>query len=53
MYNVSKYLIDRLRDCGVRHIFGIPGDYVLPFFDDLIADGSPVEHIGTCNELYG
>ena len=51
MYTVSKYLIDRLRDCGVRHVFGIPGDYVLPFFDELIADGSPVEHIGTCNEL--
>ena len=51
MHTVSTYLIARLRDCGVRHLFGIPGDYVLPFFDTLVSDVSPVEHVGTCNEL--
>ena len=49
--SVSAFLISRIRELGVGHIFGIPGDYVLPFFDELIKDDSPVTHIGTCNEL--
>ena len=32
---IGGYLLNRLHDCGVRHIFGIPGDYVLRF-DKLI-----------------
>jgi indolepyruvate decarboxylase len=33
---------------GVRHVFGIPGDYVLGFYDRL--SSSPLEVIGTCKE---
>ena len=30
--SVGLYLLKRLYDLGVRHVFGIPGDYVLRFF---------------------
>ena len=47
--NISAYLLHRLQSRGVDHVFGIPGDYVLPFFDELTA--SDVEHVAACNEL--
>lgn len=28
---VCGYLIKRLEEAGLKHIFGIPGDYVLDF----------------------
>src|SRR5258707_10944806 len=31
--NVGEYLIQRLYAHGVRHVFGIPGDYVLGFYE--------------------
>jgi indolepyruvate decarboxylase len=33
--SIGAYLIRRLQDHGVRHVFGIPGDYVLHFYDML------------------
>jgi indolepyruvate decarboxylase len=35
--SIGDYLIARLLECGVRHIFGIPGDYVLAFYAKLAA----------------
>ena len=32
-HHFSQYLFTSLRDQGVRYCFGIPGDYILPFFD--------------------
>jgi TPP-dependent 2-oxoacid decarboxylase len=49
IYTVSKYLIQRLEEAGIGHLFGVPGDYVLDFLDVLVA--SPLEWVGTCNEL--
>ena len=48
-YTVSNYLIDRLLDIGVKHAFGVPGDYVLDFLDHVVA--SDLQWVGTCNEL--
>ncbi|MDY0263151.1 thiamine pyrophosphate-binding protein [Syntrophotalea acetylenica] len=45
---VSEYLIRRLADYGVEHIFGVPGDYVLQFFQQL--ENSPLRVINTCDE---
>ena len=45
---IGEYLIDRLRVLGVRHVFGIPGDYVLGFYDQLVA--SELKVITTCDE---
>ncbi len=33
---IGEYLIQRLYAQGVRHIFGVPGDYVLGFYDLLL-----------------
>ena len=30
---IGDYLIEQLHRHGVQHVFGIPGDYVLGFFD--------------------
>jgi TPP-dependent 2-oxoacid decarboxylase len=46
---ISRYLLQRLREAGVGHLFGVPGDYVLDFLDEVIA--SPIQWVGTCNEL--
>jgi TPP-dependent 2-oxoacid decarboxylase len=32
---IGEYLIQRLHQHGVEHVFGIPGDYVLGFYDQL------------------
>jgi indolepyruvate decarboxylase len=45
---ISEYLIQRLHALGVRHVFGIPGDYVLGFYDQLLA--SPLRIINTADE---
>jgi indolepyruvate decarboxylase len=46
--SIGQYLIDRLYANGVRHIFGIPGDYVLGFYDLLTK--SRLQIINTCDE---
>lgn len=46
---VGRYLIERLIDAGLKHLFGVPGDYVLDFMDRVVA--SDLELIGNCNEL--
>ena len=47
-HTVSSYLIDQLYTKGVRHIFGVPGDYVLGFYYEL--DHSKLQVINTCDE---
>jgi indolepyruvate decarboxylase len=46
---VGRYLVKRLEQAGVRHVFGVPGDYVLKFLDEFQA--SDIRFINTCNEL--
>ncbi len=45
---LGQYLIRRLHDLGVRHIFGVPGDYVLTFYKML--EESPITVVGTTRE---
>src|SRR5437764_14839120 len=45
---IGEYLIQRLWAHGVRHVFGIPGDYVLGFYDQL--QHSKLKIITTCDE---
>lgn len=45
---VGEYLIQRLYAHGVRHVFGIPGDYVLGFYDQL--KESRLQIVTTCDE---
>lgn len=45
---VGEYVITRLVQHQVRHVFGVPGDYVLTFYDQLLA--SKLMTVGTCTE---
>ena len=46
---VSTFLIDRLKNAGVKHVFGIPGDYVLDFYKELW-DDEDIEVINCTDE---
>src|SRR4030081_231528 len=46
--SIGEYLINHLHAHGVRHVFGIPGDYVLGFYDQLAK--SKLRTINTCDE---
>lgn len=47
---VASYLITRLKQCGLEHLFAVPGDYASPFLETL--DVTPgIERIATINEL--
>lgn len=48
-YTVSRYILHRLHEIGIKHIFGVPGDYNLDFLDDIV--DSPIRWVGNCNEL--
>ena len=45
---IGDYVSERLVASGVRHVFGVPGDYVLGFFKKLT--DSPLEVVNTCDE---
>ena len=46
---VAEYLLARLKELGVDHLFGVPGDFVLGFFNQVLK--SDLLYVGTCNEL--
>ncbi|NDC82137.1 alpha-keto acid decarboxylase family protein [bacterium] len=46
---VGQYLLYRLKQLSVRHIFGVPGDFVLGF-NKLIELTPDIEFINTCDE---
>jgi TPP-dependent 2-oxoacid decarboxylase len=48
-HTVSSYLIQKLHDYGIKHIFGVPGDYILGFYDELIRSNM-LKVINTCDE---
>jgi len=45
---IGGYLIQRLREHGVGHVFGVPGDFVLAFMHEL--ERSPLRLITTSDE---
>lgn len=47
---IGDFLLRRLEEAGVRHLFGVPGDYNLEFMQQLEDRGAPA-WIGNCNEL--
>jgi TPP-dependent 2-oxoacid decarboxylase len=46
--SIGAYLVRRLFEEGVKHVFGVPGDYCLTLFSQL--EKSPIEIINTCDE---
>jgi indolepyruvate decarboxylase len=47
---LGEFLLRRLKEAGIRHLFGVPGDYNLELLQQL-RDTGVLEWIGTCNEL--
>ncbi|WP_035856658.1 alpha-keto acid decarboxylase family protein [Cryptosporangium arvum] len=47
---VSGYLAERLRQNGVAHLFGVPGDFTSALIDGLLAGGQQ-RWVGSPNEL--
>jgi indolepyruvate decarboxylase len=45
---VGEYLVDRLGALGLKHVFGIPGDYILQLYK--LIDDSPIELVGVTRE---
>ena len=46
--SIGQYLIRRLGDYGIRHVFGLPGDYVLSFYSML--EKSPLDLVNCTRE---
>jgi len=47
--NIGSYLIQRIYDYGVRRMFGVPGDFVLGFYHQLM-QSNKLKVINTCDE---
>jgi indolepyruvate decarboxylase len=47
---IADYLLTRLAELGVHHMFGVPGDFNLWFLEQMIKN-SDIKFIGCCNEL--
>ena len=47
---IGAFLVRRLIEAGVRHIFGVPGDFNLSLLEQ-IQVGEDIEFVGNCNEL--
>ncbi|NMH95727.1 alpha-keto acid decarboxylase family protein [Pseudonocardia acidicola] len=47
---IGDFLLRRLEEAGVRHLFGVPGDFNLELLQQL-QDTGTLKWIGTCSEL--
>jgi indolepyruvate decarboxylase len=47
---VIEHVLSRLRDLGIRDVFGVPGDYAFPV-NDAICNDPYLRWVGCCNEL--
>ncbi len=47
---VGEFLLRRIREAGVTHAFGVPGDFNLELLQQM-EDSGTLTWVGTCNEL--
>jgi indolepyruvate decarboxylase len=47
---IGDFLLRRLQEAGIGHLFGVPGDFNLELLQQL-EDGGRLKWVGTCNEL--
>jgi indolepyruvate decarboxylase len=47
---VGDFLLRRLREAGIGHLFGVPGDFNLELLQQM-EDGGYLKWVGTCNEM--
>jgi indolepyruvate decarboxylase len=48
--SIGNFLLRRLEEAGVEHVFGVPGDYNLELMQQLEDRGRPA-WVGNCNEM--
>ena len=48
--SVAQYVAQRLSDLGIKHVFGVPGDYAFSF-DDAVELCPALEWVASANEL--
>ncbi len=48
--SVGEFLLRRLREAGIEHAFGVPGDYNLELLQQM-EDTGTLKWMGACNEL--
>jgi indolepyruvate decarboxylase len=48
--SIGNFLLRRLEEAGLEHLFGVPGDYNLELLQQLEDRGKPA-WVGNCNEL--
>jgi len=51
MASVAEFLIERLASAGIKHVFGVTGDYVLDFYSKLWSDDN-ITVINTTDEAH-
>jgi indolepyruvate decarboxylase len=49
MPTVSEFLIERMENAGIKHVFGVPGDYVLNFYKK-VSDSDNIELVNNTDE---
>jgi indolepyruvate decarboxylase len=49
MPSVADFLIERLENAGVKHMFGVPGDYILQFIQQ-VSQTKSIKFINTTDE---
>lgn len=50
MSSVAEFLLERMEHAGIKHVYGVPGDYVLNFYNQIYQHPS-IEIINTCDEI--
>ncbi|PSQ96713.1 MAG: hypothetical protein BRD55_05400 [Bacteroidetes bacterium SW_9_63_38] len=48
-YTVGQYLVDRLRELGVRHLFSVPGPHGAEWLHDYVEATPEIQRFGTTN----
>jgi len=49
MPSVADFLLERLENAGVKHVLGVPGDYILPFIKKL-TESDKIDFVNTTDE---
>lgn len=49
MASLAEFLLERLENVGLKHVFGVAGDYILPFFAKL-SNSKKIELINNVDE---
>lgn len=48
---LANYILHRLAEIGIYHVFGVPGDYNLTMLDAVDRFSTTIKWLGNCNEL--